>query len=184
MPRSLLIASALLVILAGCRKEDSPPAAALSDTAKKAPQAADTSAKVAAPIPPDTAFEAIRYVQLQLAEDSSGYFTLDDCRCTQGTAVFAKGQLTFATCGQVPAEGRYPIRSTRRDTAGITVLAARKDTLDTVTIRRTRPRPNLPPVYDIRRSNAFDVESGTLFIDSRDSARFEHRAWDCEEYQG
>jgi len=183
MPRSLLVASLLLVFLAGCRKEDTPPAAP-PDTARKAALPVDTSAKVATSAAPDTAFEAIRYIQLQLAEDSSGYFTMDDCRCTQGTAVFAKGQLTFATCGQVPSEGRYRIRSTRRDTAGITVLAARKDTLDTVTIRRTRPRANLPPVYDIRRSNAFDVESGTLFIDSRDSARFERRSWDCEEYQG
>jgi hypothetical protein len=156
--------------LLGCRKENSVPAVI------------DTTAKVTAAPADTSSFLSIRYLQLQRKEDSSGYFTTQDCRCTQGTAVFtATGELTFATCDSVPPEGRYAMRRFVKDPTGITVFANHRDTADTITFRRM---PISPTIYEIRRSNYFDIESGTLFIDSRDSAKFEHQEWNCEEYQG
>ncbi len=79
-------------------------------------------------------------------------------------------------------EGDYRVRLARRDSAGgLTVFATHRDSADTIVFRRLAVAP---AIYEIRRSNSYDIESGLLFISALDSTKFERRSWDCSEYGG
>lgn len=178
MYRSCSIFSLFLLALAACRPEPRvEPVRAGASVPYPGPQASGQS-HGGDSVP----FEAIRYIQLQRAEDSSTYFTQDDCRCTMQTAEFRKGRLTFASCDSVYPEGNYTLQRLQRDSAaGLTVFATRDGTADTIVFRRAATSP---AIYEIRRSNLYDIESGVRFISSQDSAKFEHRDWNCSEYDG
>lgn len=179
MSRTLFILGVFLVALGACRSRQEPAPESTGDSVAVAP--------ASNPVPPSDSdavpFETIRFIQLQRSEDSVTYFTQDDCRCTMQTALFpTAGRLTFATCDSVYPEGDYRVRLARRDSAGgLTVFASHRDSADTIVFRRTAIAP---AIYEIRRSNSYDVESGLHFIDAEDSAKFERRKWDCSEYGG
>lgn len=185
MFRSLFALGLFVVALATCRPQPEVDAARGTDAARAADTAAVEPAPIpAAPLEADAVpFDAIRFIQLQRSEDSATFYTQDDCRCTQQTAEFRSPQrLTFATCDSVYPEGDYRVRIARRDSAGgLTVFATHRDSADTIVFRRTAIAP---AIYEIRRSNSYDIESGLHFISALDSAKFEHRSWDCSEYGG
>lgn len=100
----------------------------------------------------------------------------------QSTARFGSlKELTFSVCDSVYPGSRYTIHNRAEDSTGTTLFATHLDTADTITIHRLTPNP---VIYEIRRSNYSEIEAGNLFIDAKDSAKFEHRSWDCDEYQG
>lgn len=185
MSRSLARLSLCLVALVACRPQPEIDAARAGDSTR----VSDSAAVEQAPIPVPSVgtdsvpFEAIRFIQLVRSEDSATFYTQDDCRCTQQTARFrSPRRLTFATCDSVYPEGDYRVRLARRDSAGgLTVFATHRDSADTIVFRRTAITPS---IYEIRRSNSYDIESGLHFISAMDSAKFEHRSWDCSEYGG
>lgn len=179
MSRSLSALGLLLVALVACRPRPEVDAARGGDSAAVEPAPIPASPAGADSVP----FEAIRFIQLQRSEDSATFYTQDDCRCTQQTAEFRSARrLTFATCDSVYPEGDYRVRLARRDSAGgLTVFATHRDSADTIVFRRTAIAPS---IYEIRRSNHYDIESGLHFISAMDSAKFERRSWDCSEYGG
>jgi hypothetical protein len=135
------------------------------------------------PNPIDTALlKSMRFMQLLKSETDSSYFTQDDCRCIQSTASFSSnGEFIFSVCDSIYSGSRYAVQREVSDSDGITLFATHQDSADTIRIKVFQASP---AIYEIIRSNYFEVESGNLFINVQDSSKFEHHHWDCDEYQG
>jgi hypothetical protein len=116
------------------------------------------------------------------SEDGAAYYTQDDCRCTQATASFtSSGEMTFSVCGSIDSNSRYTIQRMDKTPEGMILYATHQDSTDTLVIQR---KQGSPAIFEIRRSNYFEIESGNFFLDAKDSAKVEHVTWDCDEYQG
>ncbi len=164
----------LCLLFLNCKKQDAAKPPPPSQTNSVMPAESKTLDSLS--------LVSIRFIQVLQSDDKKDYYTQTDCRCVQSTASFTpNGEMKFSVCDSIDSSSRYAIHRMDQNPNGMILYATHRDSADTIVIKGIQASP---VIYEIRRSNYFEIESGNLFIDAKDSTKFEHHHWDCDEYQG